>query len=155
MSSLSPAVSHSHRVLVTESVLCCPRLSVSGSVLRSSLTEAACSHKTVFKGERSAPCLRSPSAMSVPLVRDSCFPGAIRSQAEGGMSLTSKSQTGQREEKKHARAQHSTHACTFSENVLIYLSGTIHILWKHIPTRKKVISKFKKFLYGGPMSKKT
>lgn len=98
-------------LLVTESVLCCPRLSVraSGPVLRSCLTEALCSHKTVFKGERSAPCLRSPSAMSVPLVRDSCSPGAIRSQAEGGMSLTSKSQTGQRGEKNtpHTRA-HST-----------------------------------------------
>lgn len=86
-----------------------PRLSVSGSVLCSSLPEAACSHKTVFKGKRSSPCLRSPSAMSVPLVRDFCLPGAIWSQAEGGMSPTSKSQTGQRGQKHPcARARHGT-----------------------------------------------
>lgn len=49
-----------------------------------------------LKGGRSAPCSRSPSATSVPLGRDSFGPGAIRSQAEGGMPLSSKSQSGQR-----------------------------------------------------------
>lgn len=61
-----------------------------------------------LKGERRAPCSRSPSATSVPLVRDSCSPGAIRSQAEGGMSPSSKSQTGW-EGKRGARAREQTH----------------------------------------------
>lgn len=59
-----------------------------------------------LKGGRSAPCSRSPSATSVPLGRDSFGPGAIRSQAGGGMSLSSKSQTGQRgENTPHTRAR--------------------------------------------------
>lgn len=113
--SLSPG-----GLLFTQSVLLAvstPPPNCSAALLRCSPSETAGSHKMVFKGERSAPCSRSPSATSVPLVRDSCSPGAIRSQAEGGMSLTSKSQTGWEGEKEkkrenthaHGTAQHGTH----------------------------------------------
>lgn len=90
----------------------CSRLSASGPVLRCCVAEKVSGHKIAFKAERSAPCLRSPSATSVPLVRDPCSPGTIRSQAEGGMSLSSKSHTGQREEgeKTHTHPQHGAHA---------------------------------------------
>lgn len=72
-------------------------------------TERVRGHKMVFKrGERSAPCSRSPSATSVPLGRDSFSPGAIRSQAEGGMSLSSKSPH-RTEGGKHPRARTRVH----------------------------------------------
>lgn len=94
-----------------------------------------------LKGEP-ALCLRSPSAMSVPLVRDSCRPGAIRSQAEGGMSLSSKSQTGQRrEEKKKKKNTHKTraqgrHAYTFCTSVIIIHCVLIIAPKKHVATFK-------------------
>lgn len=103
-------------VCQSQSPRSCHRPSVSGPVLRPSVSlarhrpsvsGAACSHKTAFKGKRSSPCLRSPSAMSVPLFRDFCLPGAIWSQAEGGMSPANKSQTGGGDTPTHARSHHS------------------------------------------------